>query len=306
MLVRTEAGHGDREKDNFEGPGQPGKRHCITSLVFQNVRQSTRNSGVLVFYSRGFPTFPDQMTAGPGMNPGRTIRRGLAAAMNAGGKRCLVLSDPGLAFLARRDRSAVGAARRRWSAALLDPAAGLDWRNVYGSRSRQLLRNLEHTQAVHQFLAALSDQSRSLGCELAQLDPPRRANRFFRRDDRLHSVRPDAFGVLRRDGREQPFFLEWERRAVRPTTMAARIAPYLRYYAAPRSLDDHGVIPAVLVVFDDDIIAVGHFVRVADNEMRRAGVKVPLWMSHKAALEKLGPLGAAWRKPGSFRPECAF
>ena len=60
------------------------------------------------------------------MNPGRTIRRGLAAAMNAGGKRCLVLSDPGLAFLARRDRSAVGAARRRWSAALLDPAAGLD------------------------------------------------------------------------------------------------------------------------------------------------------------------------------------
>ena len=91
---------------------------------------------------------------------------------------------------------------------------------------------------------------------------------------------------------------------MRPTTMAARIAPYLRYYAGRRPLDDHGVIPAVLVVFDD--LAAGHFLRVADREMRRAGVKVPLWMSHKAALEKLGPLGAAWRKPGSFRPECAF
>ena len=121
----------------------------------------------------------------------------------------------------------------------------------------------------------------------------------------MPSVRPDAFGVLRRDGREQPFFLEWERRAVRPTTMAARIAPYLRYYAGRRPLDDHGVIPAVLVVFDDDLAA-GHFLRVADREMRRAGVRVPLWVSHKAAMEELGPLGAAWRKPGSFRPECAF
>ena len=93
---------------------------------------------------------------------------------------------------------------------------------------------------------------------------------------------------------------------MRPTTMAARIAPYLRYYAAPRHpLDDHGAIPAVLVVFDDDIAA-GHFVRVAADEMRRTGIRVPLWVSHKASLERLGPLGAAWRRPGSFRPECAF
>ena len=54
--------------------------------------------------------------------------------------------------------------------------------------------------------------------------------------------------------------------------MAARIAPYLCYYASPRPLDDHGAIPAVLVVFDDDIAA-SHFVRVAGNEMRRTGVK---------------------------------
>ena len=103
--------------------------------------------------------------------------------------------------------------------------------------------NLEHTQAVHWFLAILANQSRSQGWEAAQLDPPRRASRFFHHEDRLHSVRPDAFGVLKREGKVRPFFLEWERRAVRPVTMAARIAPYLRYYAANRPLDDHGVVP---------------------------------------------------------------
>ena len=230
---------------------------------------------------------------------------GLAVAVKPGGRRCLALSDRGLASLARRDRSAVGAARRRWSAAPVDPAAPLDWRNVHGSRSRQLLRNLEHTQAVHWFLAVLANQSRSQGCELSRFDPARRATRFFRHDDRLHSVRPDAFGVLRRDGIDRPFFLEWERRAVRPVTMAARLAPYLRYYATRKPLDDHGVIPAVLVVFDDGLAA-GHFLRVADQEMRRAGVRLPLWVSHRAALERLRPLGAAWQKPGSWKPPRPF
>ena len=247
-----------------------------------------------------------------GVNPTRVCQvsarlrsLGLVAPVKAEGTRCLALSDRGLGVLARRDRSAVGAARQRWSAAPVDPGAPLEWRNVHGSRSRQLLRNLDHTQSVHWFLGALSDQSSSRGCELAQLDPPRRATRFFRRDGRLHSVRPDAFGVLQRDGTQLPFFLEWERRAVRPVTMAARIAPYLRYYAGSRPLDDHGVIPSVLVVFDDDLAA-SHFLRVADREMRKAGVKVPLWVSHRAALERLGPLGAAWLRPGFFQPECAF
>ncbi len=230
---------------------------------------------------------------------------GLVAPVKAQGTQLLALSERGLAVLARRDRSALGASRQRWSAAPVNAGAPLEWRNVHGSRSRQLLRHLDHTQSVHWFLGALSEQSRSRGCELPQLDPPRRATRFFRRDGRLHSVRPDAFGVLQRDGTEQPFFLEWERRAVRPVTMAGRIAPYLRYYSGSHPLDDHGVIPRVLVVFDDDLAA-SHFLRVAAREMRKTGVRVPLWVSHRAALERLGPLGAAWLRPGSFHPESAF
>ena len=218
---------------------------------------------------------------------------------------CLTLSDRGLGVLARRDRSAVGAARQRWSSAPLDRGAPLDWRNVAGSRSRQLRRNLVHTQAVHGFLAALFGQCRSQGVELAQFDPPRRAARFFRYGGRLHSVRPDAFGVLRRQGVERPFFLEWERRAVRPATMAARVAPYLRYYATRRPLDDHGAVPLVLVVFDEELPA-SHFLRVAEREMRRVGVRVPLWVSHRAALEGPGPLAAVWRKPGSWERACPF
>ena len=230
---------------------------------------------------------------------------GLVMAVDAEGRRCLALSDRGLAMLARRDRTAVGLARQLWSAAPVKPEAPLTWRNVHGSRSRQLQRNQEHTQAVHWFLAVLANQSRSQGWKVVQFDPPRRASRFFRHDDRLHSVRPDAFGVLKRDGKEQPFFLEWERRAVRPVTMAARIAPDLRYYAARRPLDDHGVAPAVLVVFDDDIAA-GHFLRVAGDQMRLAGVKAPLWVSHRNALESFGLLGAAWQRLGGWETTRSF
>ena len=230
---------------------------------------------------------------------------GLVGHAAAKGPRRLALADRGLAFLARRDRTSVGTARRRWSVAPLDPQSPLAWRNVSGSRSRQLLRNAEHTASVHRFMAALAGQARAQGLEVVQLDPPRRASRFFRHDGRLHSVRPDAFGVLRRGHHAFPFFLEWERRAVRPVTMAARLAPYVRYYSSSRPLDDHGVIPAVLVVFDDELAAT-HFLRVAGQEMERAGVEVPLRVSHRAALERLGPLGRAWLKPGGWEPGYAF
>ena len=84
-------------------------------------------------------------------------------ALDAEGHRCLALSDRGLVVLARRDRTAVGTARQRRSAAPVKPEAPLTWRNVHGSRFRQLLRNLEHTQAVHWFVAVLANQSRNQG-----------------------------------------------------------------------------------------------------------------------------------------------
>ncbi len=225
-------------------------------------------------------------------------RRDLACHVPVAGQDRLAPTDRGISLLARRDRSSVGAALKRWSAAPVDPDAPFEWRNVSGSRSRQLLRNLEHTEAVHGFMAELAVQARRLGWEAVQLDPPHRASRYFRYRERLHSVRPDAFGLLRREGRTWPFFLEWERRAVRPATMRRRLAPYLHYYATERPLEDHGARPAVLVVFDGEIPQ-AHFLRVAREEMERSGIDVPLWVSHREAIAEAGPLEpAAWRRPG--------
>ena len=225
---------------------------------------------------------------------GRLDRLGLVCHADDGGHRRLALTDRGLALLVRRDRTSVGAARRRWSAEPADPGSPLTWRNVSGSGSRQFLRHIEHSDAVHWFAAVLARQAHAGSWKVAQLDPPRRASRYFSLDGRLRSVRPDAFGVLRRDGRSYPFFLEWERRAVRPVTMAARLAPYLRYFSTRRPVDDHGTLPSVLVVFDDELAA-SHFLRVAREEMRRAGVEVPLWVSHRSLLEGVGPLGPTWQ-----------
>ncbi|MYD64807.1 MAG: hypothetical protein F4X26_02225 [Chloroflexi bacterium] len=217
----------------------------------------------------------------------------------------LVLSDRALVLLARRDRAAANLALKRWGARPRNPDAPLSWRNVTGRRSRQLLRTIEHTAAVHGFVASLAGQAREEGWQIEQLDPPHRASRYFRYRDRLHSVHPDAFGLLRREGERRAFFLEWERRAVRPSTMAARLAPYLRYYASQRPTDDHGLRPEVLVVFEDEIAA-DHFLRVARKEAARTRVNLPLRVAPRALVERQEPLGAAWRSPRDPTATAAF
>ncbi len=232
-------------------------------------------------------------------------QHGLVARAPAAGGR-LVITDRALTLIARRDRTSVGLAKRRWSASPLDGGAAGRWRDVAGRRSRQLLRTIAHTEAVHGFVAALAEQSHALGWELVQLDPPHRASRYFRRDGRLHSVLPDAFAVLRRDGETRPCFVEWERRAVRPATMAAKLAPYLRYYATARPTDDHGARPTVLAVLDDELAA-HHFLRVAQREIERTGVDLPLLVSHAGLIAEEGPLGPAWLGPGGdWTRRCPF
>ena len=87
--------------------------------------------------------------------------------------------------------------------------------------------------------------------------------------------------------------------------MTARLAPYLRYYSSNRPLDDHGERLLVLIVFEDHL-AEANFLGVARREMERARVEVPLWISYREALEKVGPLGAAWRSPDVLEPVHIF
>ncbi len=218
----------------------------------------------------------------------RSGQWGLIARTNVAGQTRLTLSHRGLALVARRDRASVGELRKRWSSEVSDPAAEFDWRNFRGFRTRQLLRNLAHTDSVHGFLAALAKQARVKGWELTQLDPPQRASRYFHFGDRQRSIQPDAFGVLHREGRNQPFFLEWERRAIRPSTMIRRLAPYLRYYSSRQPLQDHGAQPLVLVLFEDPLAA-DHFRRVAQEATAGRGVDLPLNVSDRYELARVGP-----------------
>ena len=217
-------------------------------------------------------------------------RFGLAARIPIEGRTRWALTGRGLGLLARRDRTSVGAARKRWSVEPVRPGAPTTWRNVSGTRSRQLLRNIEHTSAVHGFVAALAAQARSLGWEPVQLDPPHRASRFFRHDGALHSVRPDAFGIVRGRGRAQPFFLEWERRAVRPATMAARLAPYLRYFSSGRPVDDHGVQPP----------RAGGLRRRAQRGPVPARGEAGDGEEQGAAFRSGSPTGRRWMRPGRW------
>jgi len=228
----------------------------------------------------------------------RLHRFGLVSRADLGGSRRLALSDRGLAMLARRDRASVASALRRWSVEPMDPGSPVTWRNVSGARSRHLARHIDHTGAVHAFMAALVRQAGASGHRVVRLDPPHRAARYFRQGDTLRSVHPDGFGVVRVGRKSQPFFLEWERRAVRPGTMASRLAPYLAYFSTRHPIDDHGAMPVVLIVFDDPLAA-ARFLGVAREQAEQSRVEVPLWVSQRGMLESEGPLGRAWRSPRS-------
>ena len=216
------------------------------------------------------------------------------------------MSRRGLALLARRDRASVSTAVRRWSTEPDDGQKLISWRDAPGTRSRPPARTIEHTQAVHRFMAALTRQAEgNPNYRVLQTSPPHHSTRYFPYRGRLRSIHPDGFGVVQTQGRTYPFFLEWERRAMNPSTMSARLAPYLRYYSTNRPLDDHGHRPLVLVVFDD-FLAEGNFLGVARREMERARVRVPLWVSYRELVESVGPLGKGWRSPDVLEPTRAF
>ena len=202
---------------------------------------------------------------------------GLVECFEIDRRRRLAASDRGLALLAKRERISVGLSNERFSVALRNPLEPLHWRNVAGRRTRQLLRNLEHTDGVHAFLAKLLTRARAEGWEVVQVDPPHRSSRYFRYSGRRHAIHPDAFGVLRKGGGVRPFFVELERRAVRPTTMKERLAPYLRYYSTRRPTDDHGGQPQLILVARDEIAAT-HFRQTASAGFREGWPHLPLYI----------------------------
>ena len=221
-------------------------------------------------------------------------RHKLVVSHRVDGRSRLALSDDGIVHFARRDRAAVGTAKQRWSVEPQDSDRPFGWRNLVGARSRQLLRHLKHTEAVHRFVSQVAKQASECGLEIIQLDPPHRASRYFRYEGDVRSIHPDAYFSLSTSDGRQAFFLEYERRADRPSTMRDRLAPYLRYYSTRRPLEDHGLIPSVLVVFEDELSA-DHFLAFARAELSRRRVEVPLFVSSQDQVDGTGPLSHIWR-----------
>ena len=103
----------------------------------------------------------------------------LAVDARVEGRRRLAVTDRALAMLARRDRASVGAAKSRWSVAPIRADPSLRWRNVAGKRSRQLLRKRRAYRRRPRLHRGPFEAGRSRSREIVQLDPPRRASRYF-------------------------------------------------------------------------------------------------------------------------------
>ncbi len=192
---------------------------------------------------------------------------GLVTAVLLDGQRRLALSQKGLALMARSDRGSVTAAFRRWSVESMDGDPPSSWRDVSGERTRPLARAIDHTLTVHTFMAALARQAKGTpGCRVLQLSPPHHSARHFRHGAGLRSIHPDGFGVVQASSAAGPFFLEWERRALHPSTMAARLAPYLRYSSSNRPLEDYRERLLALILFEDSL-AEANFLGGAQREM---------------------------------------
>ena len=127
------------------------------------------------------------------------VSAGLACRTGLGGLERWALTDESLALLARRDRTAVGRLREQWSGELKDAKAPVTWRNIYGTRSRLLARNLEHTSAVHRFLGDMSRQAKAQGYRVAHRPTGRCATSSTTTSNAPSTPTPSAsYGTTRR------------------------------------------------------------------------------------------------------------
>ena len=127
----------------------------------------------------------------------RPLRLGLVVRTRHDGRARYALGDRGIAFHARRDRVATSMALRRWSPSRSGPESPLSWQSARGSRTRQLARHIDHTVAVHSFMAAISRQAREMGGSFVEAEPPHRAGRTYPAYGGAYgSVNPDAYGRI--------------------------------------------------------------------------------------------------------------
>ena len=203
-----------------------------------------------------------------------------------------VLTNDGLTYLARRDRTALKMILGRWSARQRRPRSGRA-RGYAGSALRAVASQMEHHDALTGFAAVLTaEAARSQDYGVLDLLPTSRSSIGYRYDWTTYVVHPDAsFTLDLRDGYRY-CLLEFERRAITPKRIRARLENYRRYFQSGWPERDHGgQLPLVLFVFQTPD-AEDAFLGVAARFNR-----IPLCSSNLALLTERGVLGDAWRLP---------
>ena len=200
-----------------------------------------------------------------------------------GRRLTFALSEGGIRYVARRDRASHGAANAAW----------LPGR---GRTLRRIDREPEHSAGIHRFVSLLTRQANESGAwSLTALEPDWRAGRaWYDYRDKRRILRPDGLGVL--DGPEGPlhFMLEYERRTRHPSDVWHRVERYLEYYRESEWRQHWPSEPLTLFVFED-VGMETQFLRTVEKVWGARRLRTS-WLS---VLERAGPLGAAWRIPGS-------
>lgn len=208
-----------------------------------------------------------------------------------------VISNTGISYLAQRDRIDITQSLKHWSPEI-DPLR----RRFKGSKLRELMRTLTHTDSVHDFNAMLVSAVRNTDgrCYLEYLQPPHKSVRSYTYEGRQGALHPDSTGLLAWGRTRLPFMLEFERRARHPSYSADRVAPYSRYFGSDEHQAQGGwSVPLVLTVFDDPVHE-SQFVNVVWNTMEETGKALPIATTYLSLLRERGALGYAWITPRDY------
>ena len=110
-------------------------------------------------------------------------------------------------------------------------------------------------------------------------------------------IHPDATFWLSCQGDWRPYFLEYERRAVTPRRVRARLQNYPRYFASGwADLDHAGQLPLMLFVFETH--------DAEDAFLLAAGAhRLPICTSNLELINDLGVLREVWRWPPPNTPD---
>ena len=198
------------------------------------------------------------------------------------------LSERGIGYITRRDRTQLSTTMAAWSTE--DTVDNHGRPRPLGHRILTWKRQTSHADGITWFLSELAAESRADGAsELQWSIPTARSDRAFNRGE--DAIAPDAVGHLLVNALHVPFYLEHELRARHPRGVAARLRPYIRYYRSDAPRDDQPPFPTTLFVVETEEVAETY----ASTASRMTAMSLPILVSSREILSYRGILGRSWR-----------